>query len=288
VLALAIFLLESCSKLTDNSYPGLQDSNLASVSNRLDSLDATIAIITGSYSVSGNRPPVIEKGVCWSTSPNPVIDSNFKKIDTSKQTSFTILIDSLKPKTVYYVRAYATNSKGTSYGNQMMIQTLVLSQYKIGQQLFGGIIFYIDTTGDHGLVCATSNLSDSMVWNYTKVDTSGASATALGTGLANTNKIIVVLGDTIPTNTYAAIACTKYRDSLNYSDWFLPSKDELNYMYVNLWSKGKGGFDNKVYWSSSNVVKSGFTLGWTQAFSSGVQYYFNETFAFSVRPVRAF
>jgi len=62
------------------------------------------------------------RGVCWSTSPNPTV-SNSIITNGSGGGSFTISITGLKPNTTYYVRAYATNGDGTSYGNALSFTT---------------------------------------------------------------------------------------------------------------------------------------------------------------------
>ena len=66
--------------------------------------------------------PVTARGVCWSTSTNPTINDNHT-IDSSGQGSFTSHITGLQPIIHYYVRAYATNSAGTVYGNEIEFNT---------------------------------------------------------------------------------------------------------------------------------------------------------------------
>jgi hypothetical protein len=66
--------------------------------------------------------PVLSRGICWSTSPNPTTQ-NFKTIDGASTGAFTSILSSLTSNTTYYVRAYAINSSGTSYGNQVSFKT---------------------------------------------------------------------------------------------------------------------------------------------------------------------
>ena len=71
-----------------------------------------------------------------------------------------------------------------------------------------------------------------------------------------------------------------------YSDWYLPTKDELNLIYINLVKKGVGGFGGYGYWSSTEV---GNGNAWGQNFSDGGQYTINKKyFNSNVRAVRAF
>lgn len=84
---------------------------------------------------------------------------------------------------------------------------------------------------------------------------------------------------------YAAQLC----DGLTvggFSDWFLPSKDELNLMYTNLHSRGLGGFQPNDYWSSSETDANDAR---TQYFKDGSQSIANYKYnTFRVRAVRAF
>ena len=79
--------------------------------------------ICGGNVTTDNGSAVTAKGVCWSTNPNPTIEDN-KTTDGSGVGSFTSQIPNLVPNTQYYVRAYATNEAGTSYGEQKSFTTL--------------------------------------------------------------------------------------------------------------------------------------------------------------------
>ncbi|MCK5134507.1 MAG: hypothetical protein KAR19_01870 [Bacteroidales bacterium] len=79
--------------------------------------------ITENSAVSGGTitddggSSVIARGVCWSTSHNPDLSHGFT-VDGTGTGIFTSSITGLSPNTTYYVRAYATNSEGTSYGSE--------------------------------------------------------------------------------------------------------------------------------------------------------------------------
>lgn len=126
----------------------------------------------------------------------------------------------------------------------------------IGQTYRGGIIFYIDKTGKHGLIAApkdqTTDPNIGIPWWNGSYTTTGATATAISTGQANTTAIIASQG----TGHYAA----KLADDLvigKYSDWYLPSRDELDLMLKNIGQNAPapltniGGFVSEAYWSSS-------------------------------------
>jgi peptidoglycan/xylan/chitin deacetylase (PgdA/CDA1 family) len=75
----------------------------------------------GNVTDDGNAP-VNSKGVCWSTLSNPTVLDN-KTVDGTGEGSFTSSITNLDGNTLYFVRAYATNSVGTSYGNELSFTT---------------------------------------------------------------------------------------------------------------------------------------------------------------------
>ncbi|MGE4567787.1 MAG: hypothetical protein AB7C90_01220, partial [Bacteroidales bacterium] len=82
---------------------------------------ATSAIGGGNITSDG-AAPITARGVCWSTRPNPTIAGS-KTTNGTGTGSFTSFLTELTPVTTYYVRAYATNSVGTAYGNQVSVTT---------------------------------------------------------------------------------------------------------------------------------------------------------------------
>jgi len=164
----------------------------------------------------------------------------------------------------------------------------LLLKLHVGMHYQGGIIAYIDETGMHGLIAAPEDMKgDGLVlstyasWYNGSIIATGATGTAIGTGKSNTDKIVAALGAvTAPEGgKYAARFCKNL--VLNgYSDWYLPSKDELNELYKN---KDKiGGFANIQYWSSTEGNNA-------QEFSTGFQHSLDVIgFMGRVRAVRSF
>jgi len=149
----------------------------------------------------------------------------------------------------------------------------------IGDQYGGGIIFFLDSTGQHGLVAALHDMDTTSSWYNQVYWLVNARATGIGKGAVNTRKIINALGNT---GSYAAKICIDYRGG-GYADWFLPSKGELNLMYKK--QAIIGGFVSGYYWSST---ESDYKYAWSQFFGFGYQGIYDKKFGFFVRPVRIF
>ena len=112
----------------------------------------------------------------------------------------------------------------------------------------------------------------------------GGTEQGIGTGQSNTTIIVAWLNSHGETDRAAQLC-----DALvygGYSDWFLPSREELKLMYVNLHSEGVGGFASDGYWSSS---EDNANIAWGQLFVGGYQNTrYGKTNPARVRAVRAF
>jgi len=183
------------------------------------------------------------------------------------------------------------------FGNEVLAQ--------IGDTLYGGIVFYIDSTGQHGLVAALNDLEQDYQWGCYQEYVEGADGTAIGTGLQNTINIVnnnclltetsteIKDGETLYSYTdyeglNAARAAYEY-ESGGFDDWYLPSIDELYEMYNSIGNGGPegniGGPTSSVYWSSSD---SNNYSAWLVHFSNGRTSYLNKYYTFRVRVIRAF
>jgi hypothetical protein len=158
--------------------------------------------------------------------------------------------------------------------------------YRIGDRgPAGGWVFYDKGNSSGGwryLEAAPVDQSDGARWGWDCYGLSipGARGTAIGAGKSNTRAILKKCA----TDGTAAALCASYRGR-GKSDWFLPSGDELNAMYVNLHKAGIGGFANYYYWSSS---ESHAYYAHFQSFIDGSRYFFNKVDIIRVRAIRAF
>jgi len=135
------------------------------------------------------------------------------------------------------------------------------SPHAVGERYGGGIIFFVDSTGQHGLISDTTDQSSSAEWGCNGT-TIGSTSTNMGTGQSNTE--VVIAGCSTPG--FATRICDDLKKN-GYSDWFLPSKDELNQLYLQ--KTVVGDFADNYYWSSSEV---GISHSWAQTFWVGSGY----------------
>jgi hypothetical protein len=148
----------------------------------------------------------------------------------------------------------------------------------IGKPYAGGIIFDLDSSGQHGLVCAPGN-QGTYPWGCSGTDIPNTS-TAVGTGATNTAYIVAGCAQ----RPIAASVCADL--VLNgYSDWYLPSRGEVQMMYSRLHLQGLGGFGGSLYWSSS---QNGPNVAWLMNFNGGSVGSNSKNDGRQVRAVRAF
>ena len=148
----------------------------------------------------------------------------------------------------------------------------VSANYSVGDFAHGGVVFWVDETGQHGLVCAIEDQSNGIKWyNGDFLDTKAMREGVYG-GAINTERIADVQG----TGLYAAFICAQY-DGGDYGDWYLPAKGELNLMFenkdaINTTAMANGGseFAADIYWSSTEY-NFNVEAAWNQDLSGGVQ-----------------
>ncbi|MBN2444760.1 MAG: DUF1566 domain-containing protein, partial [Spirochaetales bacterium] len=152
----------------------------------------------------------------------------------------------------------------------------------------GGLVFY--DKGYYSLdwrymEAAPMDQSTGALWGCSGTSISGADGLLVGTGEQNTIDIKFGCG----TIGIAADICTNLIIE-GYDDWFLPSRDEWNLMFVNLYQYGMGNFNGSHYWSSSEYddYYNGAYNAWLQNFTLGQQNGAGKTYEMRVRAVRSF
>ena len=155
----------------------------------------------------------------------------------------------------------------------------------IGESYGGGIVFYVYDNGKHGLIAATSDQSTTIRWYGGSYTNTRARGDGVGAGLKNTAIIIANQG-AVDGNAFAATVCNEYSvtvDGVTYGDWYLPSKHELDLLYLQ--KSVVGGFSGDYYWSSTEI---GTNTAWNQYFGDRSQLSATKNSSPKVRAIRAF
>jgi hypothetical protein len=154
-----------------------------------------ITLITSTSAVSGGNittdggDPITARGVCWATTTNPTI-SNFKTTDGTGTSIFVSNLTSLQPGITYYVKAYATNSTGTAYGNEISfttspivvptLTTTAVTSITFLSAVSGGII-----TSDGGATITAKGVCWSTAANPAIINSKTADGTGIGSFTSN-------------------------------------------------------------------------------------------------------
>jgi hypothetical protein len=240
-----------------------------------------ISSITSSGAVSGGTitgacSGIVERGVVYATTTNPTTANT--KVISGATNPYTASISGLSPSTTYYVRAYVTTGNGTVYGSQVSFTTADATVGDAGPG--GGIIFYDKGSYSSGwryLEAAASDQSTGAVWCSISSTLFGASGTAIGTGKTNTTAAAAC--------TSGAIKIAKSYTGGGFTDWFLPSLNEVNQMYVQRAVLGIGNTASDNYWTSSETSDVNAYL---MQFSNTAQLTSSKNNTMHVRAVRQF
>ena len=236
----------------------------------------------------------------------PVAPSNFSMIDWSSNNHFLNVqintgsglqdMGTTAFKTVpYALQAKTAENIFSGDYNDLSNQPSIPTTYAIGDFAHGGIVFWVDDTGQHGLVCTKQDQSSGIRWYAGTFGNTQAKGDGIYSGKANTSITIAVqaaIGD--DGLTYAARLCNELQiteSSITFGDWYLPSKFELNQMFVNKAAidatatvNGGATFSTNGYWSTTEFNNNN---AWVQVFAGGNNIN-NKSQTFNVRAVRAF
>jgi len=227
----------------------------------------------------------------FSIGTGQIVLGNFEDIDWSDGT--------------YILKSEIDPEGGTNYNiissSQIMSVPYALyaknaKTYKVGDFAQGGIVFWIDESGQHGLVCAKEDQSSNIRWYAGNYGSTRATGDGPYSGELNTAIIISSLinfGD--DGLDYAAQLCNDLvvsEGDISYGDWYLPSLEELTLMWQNraiidltAVTNGGSSFENSPYWSSTEV---GYAHAAVFRFEEGISQNVWKEFETNVRAIRAF
>lgn len=172
---------------------------------------------------------------------------------------------------------------GSSWVAMFQTSSGSATTYTIGQAAQGGIVFWVDATGEHGLAAATSDQSVGIKWSNLNFITTMAIRSGAYGGAINTELIYLAQKN----GSYAATVATAHTGG-NFGDWYLPSAQELNLMFAQ---KTALSMASTFYWSSTETMAAADAVSETafaQDFSTGTQSQVSKTSVVRVRAIRRF
>ena len=179
-----------------------------------------------------------------------------------------------------------SNIKVTGTGTVVTPYKIDVESHSVGESFCGGIIFYVYENGQHGLIAAPRDQDDAIGWNNGINRYTNTTGDGIRSGEMNTLLIIALQTNDNQTGNFAAKVCVDYSVTVNevtYGDWYLPSKYELNLLFMR--KSIVGGFNDNYYWSSTELSS---ISAWAQNFATGIQYNLKKNSPFGVRAIRAF
>jgi len=225
--------------------------NTTSLTTINSTIGATTAIVGGVISPTNATTSSI--GLIYSTDVNFGTYTSTTIQSNVAAGTYTSTITGLNSLTSYYAKSFIINKAGTSYSTTVSFTT-TSPPVAVGSSYGGGVVYYILRSGDlgydanvqHGLIAATSDQSNGVDWAKTNTNI-GATAENIGYGLSNTNLIIANQGNT---GTYGAKIARDYNGG-GYTDWFLPSAQELHTLFLATSLLGVNALGSNTYYLSS-------------------------------------
>ena len=233
-----------------------------------------------------------------------IVTENYCRLNFVPKTGVTPGTDNFKALSCDEILArYNVSITGSTItGNRCPSQNQVTALNtcpSVGDAYHGGIVAYVYQLGDpgyvagecHGIIATVNDLSTGIQWWNGSYILIGTTSQSLGEGGNNTTEIIAAQGG----GSYAASICADLTDSEGgYSDWVLPSFDEMSLMYVNRYLIGNFYLTNDpnsdigYYWTSTEENQTG---AWRILFNQGYMVYGSISKGNSgtrVRPIRYF
>lgn len=182
------------------------------------------------------------------------------------------------PKPIYYQAGAGIEISGA------IIKATLMNQHVIGEEYRGGLVFFVDETGQHGLIASKADVNGAGVqWRNGASGNKVTNAQGDGIGAGETNTRLIIAEQTIDNQKgeFAALQAANFQvladgytacktpiatDLICYGGWYLPSAFELQLMHRNLQESNLSSFAPEYYWSST---ESSATSAWLINFSNG-------------------
>jgi hypothetical protein len=264
-------------------YDGTEWGTLSFTKKRPDApiiaiADARIAQATVLFTAPSSNGGAVITSYTATSNPGDITGT------LSQSGSGSITVEGLTNDTAYTFTVSATNAIGTSAASAVSNSVTPQADWtppQVGDFYGGGVVFYLFAEGDsgyvagqtHGLIVAVEDQSDyfMVAWSHPETlggQVTGATGATIGTGSANTDAIITAHStNESPKETEYAAGLARAYTGGSYTDWFLPSEEELNQMNenreaINTTAEANGGssFDSDLYWSSTESVNDSATI----------------------------
>ena len=282
----------------DNGYTVYQIGGPSGWNARVATDTTSLNLILISAGATGST---VDQRITWATNTNSIFINSGTTLPITPTPTGTVALTPTPSSTATLTPTPTTTQTPTPTGTGTVSVTPTITQtgtvavtptptgtavvtYTIGQAALGGTIAYILQSGDpgydanvqHGLVATTADIGTA-VWGCSGVPISGTSA-SIGTGAANTAAIVAIC----TTSGIAAALCENLVQG-GYSDWYLPSRDEMNKLCLN--KVAIGGLTAANYWSSTETSTTGASR---ERMNNCVATALAKTTTYAVRPVRSF
>ncbi len=224
----------------------------------------------------------------WNSKLDAEIDGDtINEIQTISRTGLTVTLSKNGGTYTDSVNVYTAGTGIDITNNVVSAKT-----YTIGEVAQGGIVFWVDETGQHGLVCAKTDQSAGLRWyagtdGHTRAYGDGPLSGEMNTAIIIASQ--VAIGD--DGGDYAARICAEWKTTeggKTYGNWYLPSEEELDLMYqhkATIDAVATTSLATSSYWSSTEASD---TTATSQDFSSGTPANSAKSSTYYVRAVRAF